>query len=119
MVSTPGYDVNQLAVHDDVATNEAYDALIDDPSRPLLNRAIGGDLKPPGSTFKIVTAAAALASADYMPHSKLPNVAEYEAAQVPDPSCATLVAESAVQADEVTIADALRLRQHSDGRACR
>ncbi|MGO1629347.1 MAG: peptidoglycan D,D-transpeptidase FtsI family protein [Microbacterium sp.] len=108
MVSTPGYDANQLAVHDDAATNEAYDALIDDPSRPLLNRAIGGDLNPPGSTFKIVTAAAALASGDYTPDSKLPNVAEYEL-----PGSGSVVRNAGRgkcgSGDEVTIADALRL----------
>lgn len=51
MVSVPTYDPGGLTT--------AGDALFSDPDAPLLNRAIQG-LYPPGSTFKTVTAAAAL-----------------------------------------------------------
>lgn len=60
MVSTPSWDPNSLASHDTVAVQQAWAALQADPARPMLNRAIGGDTYPPGSTFKLVTAAAAL-----------------------------------------------------------
>lgn len=59
MVSLPTYDPNRLAGHDRAAVAEAYDELLTDPAEPLLNRAIQTRL-PPGSTFKIVTAAAAI-----------------------------------------------------------
>ena len=77
MVSTPGYDANSLAQHDSEGTNTAYDGLLADASQPLQNRAIAGDLNPPGSTFKVVVAAAALASGDYDEDSELPNPSSY------------------------------------------
>ncbi|MEU0154960.1 peptidoglycan D,D-transpeptidase FtsI family protein [Micromonospora fulviviridis] len=59
LVSMPSFDPNPLASHD---TNEAtaeYNKLDKDKDRPLANRALAETL-PPGSTFKIVVAAAAL-----------------------------------------------------------
>ena len=55
MVSLPSYDNNIFAE----GINEEYLALEADKRRPLINYAIGG-LYPPGSTFKLVTSAAAL-----------------------------------------------------------
>jgi peptidoglycan glycosyltransferase len=60
MVSTPSYDPNQLATHDKTQ-NKAWDGYSKDPKNPMLNRAISENY-PPGSTFKLVTAAAALES---------------------------------------------------------
>lgn len=77
MASTPGFDTNLMAVHDADAANATYDQLIADPGKPLSNRAIAGDLNPPGSTFKLVTAAAAYASGEWTPESTLPNPAIY------------------------------------------
>ncbi|WP_372592866.1 peptidoglycan D,D-transpeptidase FtsI family protein [Actinotalea sp.] len=62
MVSKPSYDPNVLASHDTTAVTEAWTSLIEDESDPMVNRAIAGDTYPPGSTFKLVTAAAALES---------------------------------------------------------
>jgi penicillin-binding protein 2 len=56
MVSLPGYDTN-LFTHG--ISQADYDRLLNDPDRPLLNRAIAGQYAP-GSTFKMVTATAAL-----------------------------------------------------------
>lgn len=56
MVSLPTYDNNLFSGGISLAD---YQALINDPLSPLLNHAIGGEY-PPGSTFKIVPAAAAL-----------------------------------------------------------
>lgn len=59
MVSRPSYDPNVLAGHTTTAVNDAYRALLDDPSDPLVNRAIE-ETYFPGSTFKLIDAAAAL-----------------------------------------------------------
>jgi penicillin-binding protein 2 len=56
MVSLPSYDNNLFAKG---ITEEAWNALTSNPDRPLFNRAIGGQY-PPGSTFKIIVASAAL-----------------------------------------------------------
>ncbi len=108
MVSTPSYDTNALASHDTDAVNSAYQQLMSDPSQPMDNRAIAGNLNPPGSTFKLVVASAALASGKYTPDSTFPNVAQYTLPQ------STSVVQNAGGGtcgggDTVTIATALRL----------
>jgi peptidoglycan glycosyltransferase len=60
MVTSPTYDPNDIASHDIEAAGKAYDRLASDPQHPLSNRA-AKEIYPPGSTFKVVTAAAALA----------------------------------------------------------
>jgi penicillin-binding protein A len=59
MVSSPSYDPNLLATHDVSQQSAAWQQLRDDPNNPLLNRAIS-ETYPPGSTFKVITTAAAL-----------------------------------------------------------
>jgi penicillin-binding protein A len=60
MVTSPTYDPNDIATHDIEEAGEAYDRLASNSGRPLANRA-AREIYPPGSTFKLVTAAAALA----------------------------------------------------------
>jgi penicillin-binding protein A len=60
MVTSPTYDPNDIAGHDIEAAGKAYDKLASDSQHPLANRA-AREIYPPGSTFKLVTAAAALA----------------------------------------------------------
>jgi penicillin-binding protein A len=60
MVTNPGYDPNPLASHNQTTALNAYKALAASGDEPLLNRATQ-ETYPPGSTFKLVTAAAALA----------------------------------------------------------
>lgn len=56
LYSSPSYDMNAFSLG---LTRQEYEALQDNPDQPEFNRAIGG-VYPPGSTFKIVTAMAAL-----------------------------------------------------------
>jgi peptidoglycan glycosyltransferase len=108
MVTSPSYDTNLLASHNTDEVNTLYEALDDDPAHPLFNRAIGGDLNPPGSTFKLVVASAALASGRYTPDSTVPNPGSY---QLPQSSTVIFNASGGAcgPGDTVTIADALRL----------
>ncbi|WP_394553758.1 peptidoglycan D,D-transpeptidase FtsI family protein [Agromyces sp. MMS24-JH15] len=109
MVSKPSFDPNALVVHDGRQVQDTYEALLADPGQPLQNRATGGDMNPPGSTFKLVVTAAALESGRYTPESTFPN-----------PASLTLPGTDAVVRNSgggtcggggatVTLADALRL----------
>lgn len=73
MVSKASFDPNTLAVHSTKNVIATYKTLLNDPANPLINRAIAGDLYHPGSTFKLVVAAAALNGGDYTPDSAFPN----------------------------------------------
>ncbi len=75
MVTHPTYDPNVLAGHDLNAVSAAWKKLTKAPHNPMINRAINGNLYPPGSTFKLVTTAAALSTGDYTPDSTLPGPA--------------------------------------------
>ncbi|MDT0116578.1 penicillin-binding protein 2 [Microbacterium sp. PRF11] len=108
MVSKPSFDTNALASHDTTAVDAAYQQLVADAAKPLDNRAIAGDLNPPGSTFKLVVASAALASGRYTPDSSFPNLAAYTL-----PESTNVVSNAGGGTcgggDTVTIATALRL----------
>lgn len=56
LVSLPSYDNNLFASG---ITQANYDLLNNDPTLPMFNRAVGGAYAP-GSTYKMITAAAAL-----------------------------------------------------------
>ena len=63
MVSTPGFDPNQFTSDDG---DEYIASLISDVAKPFMNKTVEG-LYPPGSTFKIVVALAALESGAISP----------------------------------------------------
>lgn len=70
MVSMPSYDPNPLVTHDLKAAAAEYQKLLKDKDQPLLNRATQETL-PPGSTFKTIISAAALANG-YNEDSSIP-----------------------------------------------
>lgn len=108
MATSPSFDTNELASHDSADVNEANDALVADPLKPLYNRAIAGDLDPPGSTFKLVVASAALASGQFTPESTFDNPAAWTL-----PGTTTDIHNfdrgTCGPGEKVTLADALRL----------
>jgi peptidoglycan glycosyltransferase len=83
MASTPTFDPNKLASHDFAAVGDLSKELNDDPRDPLINRTIGTTL-PPGSTFKLVTAAAAIESGDYDADSQVPGGYRFKLPQSSD-----------------------------------
>ena len=68
MVSTPGFDPSTFARG---ITQGEWRDLLDNPERPLHNKAIAG-VYPPGSTYKMVTALAALEAKVIDPWTRLP-----------------------------------------------
>ena len=79
IVANPTYDPNELSSQDPKVVRAAWEDLNSDPDKPLLSRAID-ELFPPGSTFKIVTAAAALENG-FGPGSSWPNPPELDLPQ--------------------------------------
>lgn len=66
MASTPSYDANEF----NTGISEAnWQALLADPRKPLLNKSLAGQF-PPGSTFKMVVALAAMEQGLITPETK-------------------------------------------------
>ena len=57
--SSPSYDPSPLSSHSPKAAQEVFDGYTKDPTNPMLARAYR-ERYPPGSTFKVVTAATAI-----------------------------------------------------------
>jgi peptidoglycan glycosyltransferase len=80
MVSSPTFNPNRIASHDFTAAGKAKQRLEGEKPSPLDNTAIEETL-PPGSTFKLVTSAAALMSGKYTPETKVPGTATLDLPQ--------------------------------------
>jgi penicillin-binding protein A len=68
LASTPSFDPNQLSSHDPAAIRAYRESLTDDQ---VTNQAISQRYSP-GSIFKVVVSAAALATGDYTPETPIP-----------------------------------------------
>ena len=107
MVSKPNYDPNDLATHDSKAANKAMEELASSDDRPLESRATATRY-PPGSTFKLVTAAAALESGDYDESTSLDAPDRYTPPGT-DRSIGNYGGTSCSSTGEMSLADALRI----------
>jgi peptidoglycan glycosyltransferase len=72
LVSTPSYDPNLISSHNPARVRANYKRLSADPDKPMLDRALRQTYTP-GSTFKVVTAAAALDSGRFNKNSPVYN----------------------------------------------
>ncbi|WP_296667134.1 penicillin-binding protein 2 [Demequina sp.] len=107
MVTSPTFDPAALAGHSTSEVNANYQELLAQEDGPLVNRAIAGDTYPPGSTFKLVVAAAALESG-YSADSEL-----YAPDELPLPQTTITMQNyggaSCSPTEKQTLADALRI----------
>ena len=74
LVSNPTFDPNRLL---GTGAGPAGTQLDEDPTQPLLNRAVAESYAP-GSTFKIITATAALETGEAGPGTSYPDPLELE-----------------------------------------
>ncbi|MFF8266100.1 penicillin-binding transpeptidase domain-containing protein [Streptomyces sp. NPDC016562] len=102
LVSSPSYDPSVLSGTGE-KVKEAWAALNADPARPMLNRALR-ETYPPGSTFKIVTAAAALDAgvvSDVDAPTRTPD-------PYPLPGTSTLLPNAGTGCEDASMADAVQ-----------
>ncbi len=105
LVSEPTYDPNPLASQDPKVVRDSWDELNADPEKPLLSRA-SDELFPPGSTFKLVTASAALENG-FGPESLWPNPNELDL-PLTDATIENFGGSTCSGGPQITLADALR-----------
>jgi len=105
MASTPSFDPSRLSSFDGTDIRAYSKQLNGASDDPLLNRAIARTY-PPGSTFKVITAAAALSSGK-TPETKIPSPRQLD---LPETSRnLTNFGDSACTGETSTLADAMRI----------
>jgi penicillin-binding protein A len=71
LVSAPSYDPTRISTHNQATNSLWWNRYLHDAAQPMLDRAIS-QTYPPGSTFKVITTAAALSSGKYTPDTVIP-----------------------------------------------
>jgi peptidoglycan glycosyltransferase len=84
MWSSPSYDPNPLSAHDQRAVAHAWNGLQADSNKPMLPRTYR-ERYSPGSTFKVVTSAAALDRAPELVTKRYPTLTELPLPQTNKP----------------------------------
>ncbi|MGH8868522.1 MAG: peptidoglycan D,D-transpeptidase FtsI family protein [Actinomycetes bacterium] len=105
-VSSPSYNPSALSSHDGDAIRSAWERLNNNEDAPLVNRPIA-QRYPPGSLFKVVTAAAALSSGKYSPNTEVdaPSALDLPQTTVDLPN----YADSACGDHRISVLEALEL----------
>lgn len=107
LVSNPTYDPNPLSSHDPQQIRRTYRSLDPDaPDSPLVSRATD-TFFPPGSTFKVVTAAAALEDG-MTPEDTIPNPPQLDLPQT-DLDLENFGGSQCPGGSEITLASALQV----------
>ncbi|MCA1840416.1 MAG: penicillin-binding protein 2 [Actinobacteria bacterium] len=83
MITSPSFDPNPLSQHDANLQQTAFEAMVKDANRSGLNRATLATF-PPGSTMKLISAAAALENG-LGPDTSYPPAKNYQPAQTDKP----------------------------------
>ena len=104
--SNPTFDPNPLSSHDAGEIREAWERLQDDPARPTLDRALR-ETYPPGSAFKLVTAAAALENG-VQPDQTFPDEVTFDVPQTAA-DIGNFGGGTCTGGGEITLADAMRV----------
>jgi penicillin-binding protein A len=104
--ANPSFDPNPLSSHDPRVISEAWEPLRDDPSQPLVDRATR-QVYPPGSAFKIVTAAAAL-ERGVQPDAVFPDELVYDVPQT-TADIGNFGGGVCLDGTEISLADAFRV----------
>lgn len=84
-VNYPTYDNNQFV---NIFNNEYFQKLNNDPTTPMINRAFS-EMKPPGSTFKMISALAGLDTGVIDENTKIRDEGSFEKAGLPYAKCWT------------------------------
>jgi penicillin-binding protein A len=107
LAAIPTYDPNPLSTHDPEQIRAAWQALDpDSPESPLVSRATD-TFFPPGSSFKIVTAAAALENG-MTPETTIPNPPQLELPDAPDNPLRNFGGSVCSGGSQITLASALQ-----------
>lgn len=107
LAASPTFDPNVLSSHDGKQVRAAWQQLNDDPAKPLLSNA-NDELFAPGSTFKVVTAAAALENG-MTPETTFPNPPSLDLPQTTNDLDNFGGSHCAGGAGEITLATALQV----------
>ena len=106
LATSPSYDPSRLTSHDTAKVADAWKELNADKDNPLVDRALS-ETYPPGSLFKVVTSAAALAHGD-TPSTVIPAPHTLTLPQTNNP-LNNFGNEVCAKSGQMTLADALRI----------